>query len=69
MTLEDEKEIEHNYRIVGPDEFDQKKEYISIDSPMARALLKKSKEDEVKITLPGGVQIFYILDVCYQNSE
>ncbi len=69
VTLEDEKEVEHNYRIVGPDEFDQKKEYISIDSPMARALLKKFEEDEVEITLPSGVQIFYILKVYYQNSE
>ncbi|MBL4607576.1 MAG: GreA/GreB family elongation factor [Pseudomonadales bacterium] len=69
IKLEDEEEIEHSYRIVGPDEFDQQKEYISIDSPMARALLKKSEEDEVEITLPGGTQTFYILKVSYQGRE
>ncbi len=39
------------YRIVGPDETDTKRNAISIDSPMARALLKKSVDDEVSIDL------------------
>jgi transcription elongation factor GreB len=68
VSLEDEKETEHHYRIVGPDEFDQKKEYISIDSPMARALLKKMEEDEVEIILPSSVQLFYILKVSYSEQ-
>ena len=68
VTLEDDNELEHRYRIVGPDEFDQQKEYISIDSPMARALLKKFEEDEIEITLPSGTQTFYILKVSYSGS-
>ncbi len=40
-----------SYRLVGPDETDAKKNAISIDSPMARALLKKSVDDEVSIAL------------------
>ena len=53
------------YRIVGPDEFDQKPEYISIDSPVARALLKHQQGDEIKIKTPGGSQHFEILSVSY----
>jgi transcription elongation factor GreB len=37
------------YRLVGPDEIDDKPEYISIDSPMAKALLGKSLGDEIAI--------------------
>ena len=69
VTLEDENEITHQYRIVGPDEFDQEKEYISIDSPMARALLKKYEEDEVEIKLPAGTQSFYICKVRYDAEK
>ena len=41
-------------RIVGPDEIYQRKDYISIDSPMARALLKKSVDDEALVETPSG---------------
>ena len=37
------------YRLVGPDEIDDKAQYISIDSPMAKALLGKSLGDEIAI--------------------
>ena len=69
ITIEDESELTHQYRIVGPDEFDQKKEYISIDSPMARALLKKCEGEEVEINLPAGAQCFYIVKVCYSADD
>ena len=42
------------YRIVGPDETDARRGWISIDSPLARALLGKRAGDEVDATLPGG---------------
>ena len=51
VTIEDTKGIEKTYRIVGPDEFDPKLSYISMDSPMGKALLGKSLDDEVKITI------------------
>ena len=38
-----------SYRLVGPDEIDDKPEYISIDSPMAKALLGKSLGDEIAV--------------------
>lgn len=53
------------YRIVGPDETDAKKGWISIDSPMARAVLKKRLDDEFEAELPGGRTRFAILAVEY----
>ena len=56
------------YRIVGPDETDAGLGYISIDSPLARALLKKRVDDEVEVTLPGGVQSFAVIGVSYAHQ-
>ena len=53
------------YRIVGPDETDARLGYISIDSPLARAMLKKRLDDEFEAQLPGGTQRFVITDVRY----
>ena len=56
------------YRIVGPDETDAKLGHISIDSPLARAMLKKRVDDEFEATLPGGSVRFVIADVAYDAS-
>jgi transcription elongation factor GreB len=53
------------HRIVGPDETDARLGWISIDSPLARAMLKKRLDDEFEAQLPGGVQRFVIVDVQY----
>lgn len=53
------------YRIVGPDETDAKQGWISIDSPMARAVLKKRTDDEFVAELPGGKTQFAVVDVRY----
>ncbi|QNN47231.1 transcription elongation factor GreB [Thermomonas brevis] len=53
------------YRIVGPDETDAKLGWISIDAPLARVLLKKRVDDEVRVELPGGIAHFAIVDVSY----
>ena len=53
------------YRIVGPDETDAKLGYISIDAPLARAMLKKRRDDEFEAQLPGGIQRFVIIEVRY----
>ena len=55
------------YRIVGPDETDASRGYISIDSPLARALLKKRIDDEVEASLPSGIQSFAIIGVDYAD--
>ncbi|WP_028917447.1 transcription elongation factor GreB [Pseudoxanthomonas sp. J35] len=54
------------YRIVGPDETDAGAGWISIDSPLARALLKKRIDDEVEAQLPGGPARFAIVAVDYE---
>ena len=53
------------YRIVGPDETDAKLGWISIDSPLARAMLKKHVDDEFEAQLPGGLRRFFIVGVEY----
>ncbi len=66
VRLEDAHGAEHVYRIVGPDEFDPAKGWISMDSPMARALLRKTLDDEVRVKRPGGVDHYVVIDVAYQ---
>ena len=57
----------HRYRIVGPDETDAKLGWISIDSPLARALLKKRVDDEFEAELPGGRTGFVVTGVDYPD--
>ncbi len=65
VELEDEEGKIVIHRLVGSDEFSNKPEYISIDSPLARALLKKQVDDEVSVKLPSGKKIFYINKITY----
>lgn len=65
VTLEDEKEQKHRYRVVGPDEFDYKNNLISMDSPMGIALMGKSRDSDIVISTPEGVREYYIVDIEY----
>jgi transcription elongation factor GreB len=65
VTVEDETGARSEYRIVGPDEFDAAAAYISMDSPLGRALLRKGIDDEVKIEVPGGTKRYEIVAVRY----
>lgn len=67
VSLEDEEGNENRYRIVGGDEFDPQKNWISIDSPVARALIGKGLDDEVKVQTPSGIKIFWITAINYQE--
>lgn len=75
--LEDEAGKEVCYRIVGPDEFDPSQGWISVDSPLARALLNKTHGDEVRVMLPkpalseveGGETEYYVVAVQYTPFE
>ena len=58
---------EVTYRLVGPDETDAATGGISIDSPLARALLKKRVDDEFEVELPGGRTGFVVVDVSYDG--
>ena len=66
VKVEDEAGAEAEYRIVGPDEFDAAPGYISMDSPLGRALRGKALDDEVKVELPGGVKVYVIVAVRYE---
>jgi transcription elongation factor GreB len=55
------------YRIVGPDETDAKLGLISIDSPLARAALKKRVDDEFAAPLPAGMTQLVVIAVEYQT--
>ena len=69
VTLEDEDGQVMLYRIVGPDELDLHKQYISIDSPLAKALLKKQIEDEVEVNTPTGKYHYVIIDVRFETAQ
>ena len=65
VTLENGAGDETVYRIVGADEFDPKRNWISVDSPMARALLKRRVDEEISVDTPGGRVELLILEISY----
>jgi transcription elongation factor GreB len=65
VEIEDEEGNTFEYRIVGPDEINPGKNYISIDSPMTKALLGKTEDDEVVVKRPNGTSEFVITAVRY----
>jgi transcription elongation factor GreB len=69
VTLEDEAGTEHCFRIVGADEFEPAKGWISIDSPMARALLKKAVDDEVTVQTGQSKRLYLVTEVSYRIAE
>lgn len=69
VTLEDESGAEHCFRIVGADEFEPAKGWISIDSPMARALLKKAVDDEVTVQTGHSRRHYVVTEVSYSSTE
>jgi transcription elongation factor GreB len=69
VELEDADGETRRHRIVGPDEFDLAPGYISMDSPLARALLGRRLDDEVRIKLPGGDQALVITSIDYEDSS
>jgi transcription elongation factor GreB len=60
---------ERTVSIVGVDEIDTARGYISWVSPMARALLKAREGDTVALNTPGGLEELYILEVRYQHLD
>ncbi|MEP1385072.1 MAG: transcription elongation factor GreB [Paraglaciecola sp.] len=57
------------FRIVGPEEiYGEEKDVISIDSPMARALLKKSVDDVFEVNTPAGTKEWFINSIEYKEA-
>lgn len=69
LRIEDEEGGEFVLRIVGPDDFDMDKRYVSMDAPVGRALLGKRLDDEVTIRRPKGVTVWLILDLSYVGFD
>jgi transcription elongation factor GreB len=67
VSIEDEDGNQAEYRVVGPDETDAATGYISMDSPLARALMRKGIDDEVTVEAPGGVKTWSIVGVRYES--
>lgn len=66
VTLVDEDtEEEHRYQIVGTDESDIRRGFLSITSPLARALIGKKAEDMIEVSTPNGSKSYIILNVNY----
>jgi len=68
IRIADEDDAVQIFRIVGTDETDVDSRYISVDSPMARALLKKQVDDEVKVKLPNGEAIYFVDAINYDHA-
>ncbi|MFZ5723586.1 MAG: transcription elongation factor GreB [Pseudomonadota bacterium] len=68
IELADESGALVRHRLVGPDETAHAPGYISIDAPLARALLKKQVDDEVEVRTPAGVRVLHVVSIRYENS-
>lgn len=69
VTLENEQGETVKFRIVGDEEIYGHKDYISLQSPMAKACLGKSVDDEIQVHTPKGKMIWYIEQICYQQEN
>jgi transcription elongation factor GreB len=69
VTLETLSGATLNYRIVGPDEFDHEPGGISMDAPLAKALLGKALDADVSVALAGGEQNFTIVGIEYPAAD
>ncbi|MBI5633384.1 MAG: transcription elongation factor GreB [Nitrospirae bacterium] len=65
VELEDIDGNAYQYRIVGPDEIDPERNFISVDAPMAKALLRRSEGDEITVSRPNGTMVFVVTSIRY----
>ena len=68
VTIADDEGHESEMRIVGPDEIDPARRYISMDSPLARALLGRRRDDEVTVEVPGGRRTYAVVGIRYEEE-
>ena len=69
VTVEDEAGKEIRYRIVGPDETEFQKEYISMDAPLGKSLMGKGLDAEVEVETPQGKKLLCIVDIDYEGQQ
>ncbi len=66
IKLEDDDGIEIEYRIVGPDDISGSHNYISMDAPLAKALMRKTVDDEVTLDTPSGKKNYLVVEIRYE---
>ena len=69
LVLEAEDGTEAHWRVVGADEYDPSRHWISIDSPAARALVGKRVDDVVEIRGPEAARHWTVVDIRYEPPE
>lgn len=69
VRIEDEEGHESELRIVGPDEIDPARRYVSMDAPLARALMGRRLDDEIRVDVPGGRRTYLVTEVRYDPGE
>jgi transcription elongation factor GreB len=68
VLLEDDDGHETELRIVGPDEIDPARKYVSMDAPLCRALMRKTVGDEVTVEVPGGAVTYVVTEIRYEEG-
>jgi transcription elongation factor GreB len=68
VKLEDDTGAEIEHRIVGGDEIDHHAAYISIDSPLAQVLMKRTFGDQIVVRTARGAVSYTIIDIRYQTT-
>ncbi|WP_457676838.1 transcription elongation factor GreB [Thiolapillus sp.] len=69
VEVENDAGEQRRFRIVGYEEIFGRKDYISVDSPMARALLGKEVDDEVLVQTPSGQTRWYVNAIHYEDES
>jgi transcription elongation factor GreB len=68
VRIEDDEGRETELRIVGPDEIDPARRYVSMDSPIARVLMRKQVDDQVAVEVPGGTRTYVVTEIRYEED-
>jgi transcription elongation factor GreB len=69
VRIEDDQGRETEFRIVGPDEIDPARRYVSMDSPIARALMRRRLDEEITVEVPGGQRTYVVTGIRYEAAE
>lgn len=67
FELADEQDSTHRYRLVGPDEHDFVSGYISMDSPLGKAVMGKALGDTFELSAPRGERLYRVVSVSYEE--
>ena len=69
FELEDQDARKKSFRLVGPDEFDSSDNYISMDSPLGKAVMGKAVDDKITVRAPNGEAFYTIVQVSYHSLQ